>query len=311
MISPDQSGFLYPEPQQPTIGLRYAHWESPHPNRGTVVLQGGRTEFYEKYAETIAHLLDRGFQVWSMDWRGQGLSARLLPERHKGYIDGYDTYLKDLHFFLQSKVLPSAPRPLILMGHSMGGHLALRYMREHQGLFAAAALSAPMIAIQSAPFPDPIFRGLTAAGCRLGMRTWYAPGQHDFNAEDRDFSNNRITSCPIRFQKILDCIQNNPDLALGGATFGWLYESIKSMAILRQRSYASQIIDPVLIVSATDEKIVSPQAQVELAHWMPQCRLVSISGCEHELLQEVDVVQTLFWEAFDAFLEDHLSAERD
>ncbi len=311
MISPDQSGFLYPEPHHPDTRLRYATWESPHPCRGTVVLQGGRSEFYEKYAETIAHLLDRGFQVSSMDWRGQGLSARLLPEHHKGHIDGYDTYLNDLHFFLQSRIIPSAPRPLILMGHSMGGHLALRYLREHQGLFAAAALSAPMIEIQSSPFPGPVFRGLAAAACWLGMSTWYAPGQHDFNAEDRDFSVNRITSCPVRFQKILDCIKDKPDLALGGVTFGWLHESIKSMAILRRCSYASEIIDPVLIVSAADEEIVSPQAQVELAHQMPHCRLVSIPGCKHELLQEEDSVQSLFWDAFDKFIEEYLSTAPD
>ena len=45
---------------------------------GTVVISAGRTEFIEKYFEVIGELLDRGYSVLIHDWRGQGLSKRLL-----------------------------------------------------------------------------------------------------------------------------------------------------------------------------------------------------------------------------------------
>ena len=49
--------------------------------RGTVVLSGGRSEPIEKYFETIRDFMARGFVVLAHDWRGQGLSARELPDR--------------------------------------------------------------------------------------------------------------------------------------------------------------------------------------------------------------------------------------
>ena len=53
--------------------------------RGTVVLSPGRTEPIEKYFELIGNFLARGWCVLAHDWRGQGLSARLLPDRLKGH----------------------------------------------------------------------------------------------------------------------------------------------------------------------------------------------------------------------------------
>ena len=67
------------------IGIRYGVWSGCQSElRGTVLLLNGRKEYLEKYHETICDLNDRGFAVVSFDWRGQGLSDRLLPDRNKG-----------------------------------------------------------------------------------------------------------------------------------------------------------------------------------------------------------------------------------
>ena len=58
--------------------------------RGIVVLLGGRSEFIEKYSETVDQLLVRKLDVVTFDWRGQGLSDRLLPNRYKGYVETYE-----------------------------------------------------------------------------------------------------------------------------------------------------------------------------------------------------------------------------
>jgi len=39
--------------------------------------------------------LERGFEVWTFDWRGQGFSQRQIDEKQKHDIDTFDTYLKD------------------------------------------------------------------------------------------------------------------------------------------------------------------------------------------------------------------------
>ncbi|MBW2643739.1 MAG: alpha/beta hydrolase, partial [Deltaproteobacteria bacterium] len=67
--------------------IRYGIWHShKEEKRGSVILLNGRKEFMEKYAETIRELNQRGFNVYSLDWRGQGLSSRMLANRHKGFI---------------------------------------------------------------------------------------------------------------------------------------------------------------------------------------------------------------------------------
>ena len=58
--------------------LRIGHWPSATGGHRRIVLCHGRTEFLEKYAETIGELTARGFDVWSMDWRGQGASGRAI-----------------------------------------------------------------------------------------------------------------------------------------------------------------------------------------------------------------------------------------
>src|SRR6476619_2338838 len=102
--------------------LRYACWNaSGTATRGTVVVLTGRGEFIEKYStEVVGELLGRGFAVIALDWRGQGLSDRMLADRNKGHIDTFATYVADLQLFLDKVVVPVAPRPVLALCHSMG-----------------------------------------------------------------------------------------------------------------------------------------------------------------------------------------------
>src|SRR6187431_1557143 len=61
------------------VKLRYALFpKGPGAPKGTICLVHGRTEFIEKYFETIADFQSRGFAVATFDWRGQGGSQRLI-----------------------------------------------------------------------------------------------------------------------------------------------------------------------------------------------------------------------------------------
>ena len=76
--------------------LRYARFDATErPLKGTVVLLPGRNESIEKYFETIADLTRRGLAVATLDWRGQGLSDRLLRNRERGHVDRFDSYVRD------------------------------------------------------------------------------------------------------------------------------------------------------------------------------------------------------------------------
>src|ERR1700761_9309877 len=77
------------------LTLRYARWEPPAGRKGTVCIFQGRTEYVEKYFETVRDLRARGFAVATFDWRGQGLSQRLLPDPLKGHVQRFSDYQID------------------------------------------------------------------------------------------------------------------------------------------------------------------------------------------------------------------------
>ena len=108
------------------VSLRFARWAPPPGRKGTVCLFQGRSEFIEKYFETVRDLRARGFAVATLDWRGQGLSDRALRNPRKGYVRNFAQYQIDLETFINEIVLPDCPPPLFALGQSMGATILLR-----------------------------------------------------------------------------------------------------------------------------------------------------------------------------------------
>lgn len=286
------------------IRLRYGFFAHEGKHLGSVVLQGGRTEFIEKHAENIRALCQRGYNVWSMDWRGQGLSTRSLGDPHKGHVGRFSTYLADFHHFLQDIVAPKTGRPSLIMGHSMGGHLLLRYLYRYPAATDKAILIAPMTKINTGPVPEKVVLSLVKNACRMGLVREYAPAQGPHGVRDEDFALNRLTSDPVRFREALAPIANEPALALGGITYGWLRAAILSMQRARRKNYLKRVLTPMLLVSAVQDKVVDSRDHVRVARRLPDCELHRIHEAEHEVLHENDLVRRSFWRAFEQFTRD-------
>src|SRR5262249_39034223 len=129
------------------VSLRYARWAPPPGRKGTVVLLQGRAEYIEKYFETVRDLRARGFAVATFDWRGQGMSARVLRDRRKGYVRSFADYATDLETVMHEIVLPDCPPPIFCLAHSMGGAVAIRCCHDGNRWFERVVLSAPLIAL--------------------------------------------------------------------------------------------------------------------------------------------------------------------
>src|SRR5437016_13819891 len=108
------------------VALRFARWAPPQGRKGTVCLFQGRSEFIEKYFETVRDLRARGFAVAALDWRGQGLSERALADPRKSYVRDFAEYDADLETFMREIVLPDCPPPLFALGHSTGANILIR-----------------------------------------------------------------------------------------------------------------------------------------------------------------------------------------
>ncbi len=284
--------------------IRYAWWRGDKAQlAGTVVYFNGRTEFIEKNLETVGELVARGFDVWTLDWRGQGLSQRLLGNRQKRHIDDYRQYLGDLRLFFRDYVEPRTRERCVLLGHSMGGHIALRLLQEPPLRFTHAVLMAPLIDLYASNFlAGGVHRLLAALGSWPMLARAYVPGRSDYGPRNLRFEGNDLTSDSKRFARTHAYIAANPDLAVDGPTMGWLNATCRSISVVREPAFAKGIRTPLLIISASADRVVSNAAQQAFIEQVPQGQLYTVAGARHEILLEQDDYRRQFWEQFDAFV---------
>ncbi len=283
------------------VAIRYGIGDGGDKPAGSVVLLNGRSEFLEKYEEPAQQLMERGFAVFSFDWRGQGLSKRCLANRHKGHVGHFDEYVTDLHEMMTRVFAPRVRQPVIVLAHSMGGHVALRWMHDHGQLWDRAVLSSPMIDIDTRPFPGWFVRALARMMVKTGRAGSYAPGNGDYDPDKQTFQGNKLTSDARRFNDHVRAVKKNTDLAVGGVTYGWLLAAFESIDIVKSPQFAAGITKPVLVAGAQCDSIVSVGAQKRICAMMPDCTFYLIKDARHEILKESGSVQLEFWKAFDAF----------
>lgn len=268
---------------------------------GVVLLLHGRSEFIEKYKQVAGKLQGMGFIVVSPDWRGQGLSSRETENRQKGHINRFEDYLDDLEV-LVSSVVTSYGLPVYILAHSMGGHIALRYMSRWPLKIKKAILASPMIDMRI-PWPiKPLSKVLARRFSNTLFSEKYTIGSTDYSIKNVTFKGNNLCHDPDKYLILHDEIKNNPDLALGGVTWGWLDAAFDSIERLKNDDVIKNITPPVLMVNAQKDAIVSSNAQKELSRKLPNCTFLSIKGAFHELLFEEPGINNQFWEAFRWFI---------
>jgi lysophospholipase len=281
--------------------LRFARWAPPANRKGTVCVFTGRSEQIEKYFETVRDLRDRGFAVATIDWRGQGHSSRRLRNPRKGYVRDFADYEIDVEAFVQQVVLPDCPPPHFALAHSMGGAVMLRVAHSGKRWFDRMVLSAPMIDLPGRATSLPA-RALLRVMRLTGQGGNYVPGGSDALTGAQSFINNPFTSDPVRFARNAAILEEDPTLGLASPTVAWADTAIKTMRGFRASNYPSQIRQPILIMAASNDSIVSTAAIEEFAYHLRAGSHLVIAGSKHEILQEQDRYRTQFWAAFDAFV---------
>lgn len=269
--------------------------------RGSVFLFGGRTEFAEKYFETTGDLLGRGFAVATVDWRGQGLSDRLLDDRRKGHVDDFASFDRDLDAFM-SEIAPAFPKPWIGLAHSMGGQILLRGAHDHPEWFAGLVFSAPMLGLRFAgPIAETLTRALVTYGTLAGFGSRYVPGGTAKAADEVAFADTILTHDERRYAIFQALVRAEPKLGLGAVTFGWLAAAFRSMSMTSRPAFLARIATPTLIVGAAEDALVDRAALKRAAAGMPHAELAIADGARHEILIERDRARAQFWAAFDGF----------
>ncbi len=281
------------------LDIRTAVFPSFNPQpRGTVILVPGRTEFIEKYLETIKDLRNRGFCVFIMDHRGQGLSTRLLEDPLKSYVRKFGDYARDLVELLGT-YKEELPRPHVMLGHSMGGCIGLQAMLRGMVHPDAAIMNAPMLSL--AGLEQPGVPEILSFLSIIGLSKRPIPMQPQSRGIAIDFKGNKLTSDRKRYELWRSYFDLHDNVRVAGPTYGWIRGAVGAMREVV--SNARKLQAPTLIVQPGADPIVIAEDIKKFAE-KAGAEFLMIQGALHETLLEQDQFRDQFFEAFDVFLSE-------
>ena len=143
--------------------------------RDQVVLAHGYAEHSGRYDEVGRYLADRGFAVHALDHHGHGRS-----EGTRAVIERFAQADADIDALADRVRGESGLATVKLIGHSLGGSLALNYALDHQAKLSGLVLSGPAIGGRLPAIQRWLLATVSALAPRTGMIAL------DANAVSRD-----------------------------------------------------------------------------------------------------------------------------
>lgn len=115
-------------------------WDEGDNPRFVVLLAHGYGEHAARYNHVADALVAAGAVVYAPDHRGHGLS-----EGDRALVTDVETLVSDLDAVADVAEAEQGDLPFVLIGHSMGGIIATRYVQQHSDRLQALVLSGPVI----------------------------------------------------------------------------------------------------------------------------------------------------------------------
>lgn len=150
------------------LNLFYESWLPEQDTKAILLAVHGLAEHIGRYKNVVNHFVPRGYAVYGLDQRGHGKSEGI-----KGYVDRFTDYLTDLKTFFDIVSKENPGKKIFLLGHSMGGLIAVAYAIEHQDELAGMIVSAPLLKVGSSVSPATIMiaKIISAIAPRMGVTT--------------------------------------------------------------------------------------------------------------------------------------------
>lgn len=232
--------------------------------KAEIVITHGFGEHSGRYDALAEHLASHNFSVTVYDHRGHGLSDGL-----PGHVDSFSEYDEDLGKVISLARERVEPKPLFLIGHSMGGLLALRYAARKGDQLCGLVVSAPLIAVAIAV---PAHKLMIA---RVGAR--FSP---------RFRLDNEINPAYLSRDPDVGRAYAADPLVNRKISTKWFTEATKAMQ--EAADWAPNIKIPLLAIHGTEDRLASVEATKRLFAGVGSAdkELVIYPGYYHELFNE-------------------------
>lgn len=279
------------------VRIRVATWKKG--TKGTILIFPGRTEFIEKYGPVVKSILDRGYSAAVVDWRGQGLADRLVPDHQLGHVVHFDDYQLDVAEFLNAVSDAKLPKVKSMIAHSMGGSIGLRAL--HNGLdIEKAIFSAPMWGIYVPPILRIPAALITNIGPFIGLAKRFSPNTSNANyVQVQPYKGNTLTNDQKTYDWLTSQIDAHPELGIGGPSISWLRQALTECAKLLRMPAPPQ---ECLCLLGSNEAIVSSKSIYQIIGKWTNGKLVLVDNAQHEIFMEEQHVLDIAWAEVDRFL---------
>lgn len=248
----------------------YRRW-GPFRPRAAVIVVHGLGEHCGRYDNVVGALCPKGLAVYGLDLRGHGRSGG-----RRGHVSSFSEYLEDTEHLIAvvGKQDPDASR--FLLGHSMGGLIALRYAISHPEGLSGLALSSASLKIKGE------VPAIKVALGRLFSRILPAFTMNN-GLDSRDVS---------RDPAVVKAYEDDP-LVHHRVSARWYTEFVDAMAASHRDAALLEV--PILILQAGDDSMVDAEGSRALFEEVTvedkEIRL--FDGYYHEIFNDVGKEQAL------------------
>ncbi len=266
------------------VKIFYRH----HPaesERARMVIAHGLGEHSGRYGNVIEHMLAKGISVWLPDLRGHGQS-----EGKRGHVLNFFQYLSDLRVMvdLAGKHRPAGLK-LFLLGHSMGGLIAIYFAQRFPELIDGVIASSPALGmVIEIPSSKRVLGSLMSV-------IW--PGLTMGNGLDAG----KISHDP----KVVSAYETDPRVhdRVSARLFTELLAAMETV-----HAQASGLTLPILLQVAGDDHLVSARSSLKFFKVLDldDKTLHVYDGLYHEIYNEAKDQRRRVLKDLDAWLEKHI-----
>lgn len=233
---------------------------------GNALIVHGYADHGGRYLEVAEQLIESGLNVMHFDYRGHGKSSGA-----RGYIAKFEQYLQDLEAALQELQTLGGDLPVLLVGHSNGGLIALHMLADPfrcPKSIHAAVISSPFLALKiKAPAKKIFARVASVLAPKLAL-----PNKLPSNILTHDLEKQRE--------------HENDPLVHDVASTRWFTETTAAQGWVEE--FAHRISVPTLwVVSGMDEIADPQQAKLVQQSLQSKSSYHEFSSMHHEVFNEI------------------------